>query len=77
MTEPNATTFTISRVYYGDSRLPSYEVEWENSEWEDDDDDDEWGSEGDTQTRSFATLDEAIAFGRHLLGEPTKDVRYG
>lgn len=65
MTVPNADSFEVHRWYEFDNPAPVYEVIWENAvEHYDNDEDDE--GEGE-QSRRFATLDEALAFGKALF----------
>lgn len=61
-TKAIADGFEIHRWYRAGRKEPDYEVVWEPSEWDDEDDDD-----GEEQSKTFPSLDDALAFGRSLL----------
>ena len=59
MTIDNASSFELHKWFVGQERVPKFRVTWENAVSDDDD--------YDEQGRGFATLDEALEFGRALL----------
>ena len=64
MTIDNASSFELHRWFVGQQRNPVFRVAWENAESIADDAGDFDDGE---QTREFATLNEALEFGRALL----------